>query len=105
MRILAALLTTLALAAFAQGYPARPIHVPHPPPEPHDLTSPVVRQASVFTAGWLLIRTRSNWVQLAKFCAVGAVGYVVNLAVYTALLHAGLHYLLAATCSFLVAVT
>lgn len=51
------------------------------------------------------LRTRSNWVQLGKFCAVGAVGYVVNLAVYTALLHAGLHYLLAATCSFLVAVT
>ena len=47
-----------------------------------------------------------NWVQLAKFCAVGASGYVVNLAVYTALLHwAGLHYLAAAACSFLVAVT
>ena len=41
----------------------------------------------------------------AKFCAVGAVGYLVNLAVYAALLHGGLHYLLAATCSFLVAVT
>ena len=51
------------------------------------------------------LRTRSNWLQLGKFCAVGAVGYVVNLVVYTALLHAGLHYLLAATCSFLVAVT
>ena len=36
---------------------------------------------------------------------VGAVGYLINLAVYDALLHAGLHYLLAATCSFLVAVT
>ena len=33
------------------------------------------------------------------------VGYLINLAVYDALLHAGLHYLLAATCSFLVAVT
>jgi putative flippase GtrA len=51
------------------------------------------------------LRARSNWVQLAKFCAVGAIGYGVNLAVYAALLHAGLHYLLAATCSFLVAVT
>jgi len=48
---------------------------------------------------------RSNWVQLAKFCVVGAIGYCVNLAVYAALLHAGLHYLLAATCSFFVAVT
>src|ERR671936_2906755 len=47
-----------------------------------------------------------NWVQLAKFCTVGATGYVVNLAVYTALLHwAGLHYLAAAVCSFIVAVT
>jgi putative flippase GtrA len=44
-------------------------------------------------------------VQLAKFSTVGAVGYLVNLAVYDALLHAGVHYLAAATCSFLVAVT
>jgi putative flippase GtrA len=51
------------------------------------------------------LRTRRNWVQLAKFCTVGAVGYLVNLAVYDALLHAGIHYLAAATCSFLVAVT
>jgi putative flippase GtrA len=46
-----------------------------------------------------------NWQQLGKFCLVGAVGYAVNLAVYDALLHEGLHYLVAATCSFLVAVT
>ena len=46
-----------------------------------------------------------NWKQLGKFCVVGAVGYLINLAVYDALLHAGVHYLLAATCSFLVAVT
>ena len=46
-----------------------------------------------------------NWQELGKFCAVGAVGYLIYLAVYDALLHAGLHYLLAATCSFLVAVT
>jgi putative flippase GtrA len=46
-----------------------------------------------------------NWVQLAKFCAVGASGYAVNLAVYALLLKwAGLHYLGAAFCSFLVAV-
>jgi len=51
------------------------------------------------------LRTRSNWVELAKFCAVGALGYGINLAVYATLIHAGLHYLLAATCSFLVAVT
>jgi putative flippase GtrA len=51
------------------------------------------------------LRQRQNWVQLGKFCVVGASGYVVNLVIYTVLLHEGLHYLLAATCSFLVAVT
>ena len=51
------------------------------------------------------LRARHNWEQLGKFCLVGAVGYLLNLAVYDALLHAGLHYLLAATCSFLVAVS
>lgn len=52
-----------------------------------------------------VLRTRRHWVQLGKFCAVGAVGYVINVAVYAALLHAGLHYLAAATCSFVVAAT
>ena len=52
------------------------------------------------------LRRPANWVQLAKFGAVGATGYVVNLAVYTALLRgAGWHYAYAATVSFLVAVT
>ncbi|HXH89907.1 MAG TPA: GtrA family protein [Gaiellaceae bacterium] len=49
---------------------------------------------------------RANWLQLAKFCTVGGSGYAVNLAVFTLLVQGfGLHYLLAATCSFLVAVT
>jgi dolichol-phosphate mannosyltransferase len=49
---------------------------------------------------------RHNWLQLARFCAVGASGYAVNLVVYTLLLKgAGVHYLLAAVGSFLVAVT
>ncbi|SRR5712691_1101211 len=52
------------------------------------------------------LRQRHNWEQLAKFCIVGASGYVVNLLVYTALLDgANLHYRSAATGSFLVAVT
>jgi putative flippase GtrA len=52
------------------------------------------------------LRRRHNWEQLVKFCAVGASGYAVNLLVYTALLDgANLHYALAATGSFLVAVT
>lgn len=51
------------------------------------------------------LRRQSNWVQLAKFGAVGASGYVVNLAVYSALVLGGVHYLVAAVCSFVVAVT
>jgi len=46
-----------------------------------------------------------NWQQRGKFWAVGAIGYLINLAVYDTLLHEHLHYLVAATCSFLVAVT
>src|SRR6266581_4895869 len=52
------------------------------------------------------LRQRHNWEQLAKFCAVGASGYIVNLVVYVALLDgANLHYRVAATGSFVVAVT
>lgn len=56
-------------------------------------------------AGRALSRPQ-NWVELLKFCVVGASGYVINLAVYVALLKgADLHYLPAAVCSFCVAVT
>ena len=48
---------------------------------------------------------RANWLQLLKFCLVGASGYVVNLAVFAAALALGLHYLPAAVVSFAVAVT
>jgi dolichol-phosphate mannosyltransferase len=52
------------------------------------------------------VRRPANWAQLARFCTVGASGYVVNLVVFTLLLRVGgLHYLAAAVCSFLVAVT
>ena len=52
----------------------------------------------------LALRARHNWVQLAKFCVVGASGYAVNLGVYSVLLNwANLHYVVAATGSFLVA--
>jgi putative flippase GtrA len=50
------------------------------------------------------LRARRNWEQLAQFCVVGAVGYLINLGVYALLLHESVHYLLAATLSFLVAV-
>src|SRR5215208_4166728 len=56
-------------------------------------------------AGRALSRSH-NWIELAKFTAVGASGYAVNLVVYTLLLKAaGLHYLGAAVGSFLVAVS
>jgi dolichol-phosphate mannosyltransferase len=52
------------------------------------------------------LRRPHNWIQLAKFGVVGLSGYVVNLVVYALLLkQAGVHYLLAATVSFLVAAT
>ena len=67
------------------------------------------------------LRRSHNWVQLAKFCTVGATGYLVNLGVFTAtpiatqhreedtrpalVLWADWHHLPAATASFLVAVT
>jgi dolichol-phosphate mannosyltransferase len=43
--------------------------------------------------------------QLAKFAVVGASGYLVNLAVFSALVLSDVNYLVAAVCSFLVAVT
>ena len=48
------------------------------------------------------LRRPANWVQLAKFGAVGASGYVVNLAVYALLLHGGVHFRIAAIVSFVV---
>jgi putative flippase GtrA len=52
------------------------------------------------------LRRRGNWEQLVKFCVVGASGYLVNLWVFSFLvLVVEIHYLPAAFCSFLVAVT
>lgn len=51
------------------------------------------------------LRSVRNWQQLGKFCVVGAVGYGINVGIYRVLLAGGVHYLLAATISFLVAVT
>jgi putative flippase GtrA len=51
------------------------------------------------------VRKPANWFALLRFAAVGASGYVINLAVYSALVHgAGVQYLLAATVAWLVAV-
>ena len=51
------------------------------------------------------LRRRRNWEELVKFCLVGTSGYAVNLWVFSFLvLVAGVHYIPAAVCSFLVAV-
>src|SRR5882757_2233168 len=50
------------------------------------------------------LRHPANWLQLIRFGAVGASGYIVNLAVFTAAVHgAGFGYLVAATMAFVVA--
>jgi putative flippase GtrA len=50
------------------------------------------------------LRRAANWLQLVSFCAVGASGYVVNLAVYSALLAAGSGFVAGAVGAFAVAV-
>jgi putative flippase GtrA len=49
------------------------------------------------------VRRADHWAQLARFAVVGASGYVVNLAIYWAALHAGLDFRAAATLAFAVA--
>jgi dolichol-phosphate mannosyltransferase len=50
------------------------------------------------------LRQPANWLQLLRFATVGASGYVVNLAVFTAAVHgAGVGYVLAAVLAFCVA--
>jgi putative flippase GtrA len=50
------------------------------------------------------LRQRGNWLQLIRFAAVGASGYVVNLAVFTGAVHgAGFGYGVAAFMAFVVA--
>ncbi|MEJ7750356.1 MAG: GtrA family protein [Thermoleophilaceae bacterium] len=52
------------------------------------------------------MRRRHNWLQLVKFCLVGASGYVVNLAVFAlAFGLGGVHHLVAATIAFVFAVS
>jgi putative flippase GtrA len=80
----------------AHDYPAMTMDSPHVQPVYGEYSAARVR------AG---MRKRQNWEQLVKFCVVGASGYAVNLAVFSALVVGlGLHYIPAAVCSFLVAV-
>jgi putative flippase GtrA len=71
-----------------------------------DRPSSAEPQPAVLTRANLAVRRSQNWLQLLQFCVVGGVGYVVNLGVYSALVHwVDIHYIVAATLSFCVAVT
>lgn len=60
-----------------------------------------IRRRSRVQAG---LRRPANWFELVRFGTVGASGYVVNLAVFSVLVHAGsVAYPLAATVAFVVA--
>jgi putative flippase GtrA len=51
------------------------------------------------------LRRPANWLQLVRFALVGGAGFVVNLAVYTLLVHpVGLDYRVASVLAWLVAV-
>ena len=51
------------------------------------------------------MRRPANWLQLVRFGAVGGLGFVVNLAVYTLFVHgAGLEYRAASVVAWIVAV-
>ena len=82
-----------------------PGRTPAYPPTPVDSTAELRAGLSRARMG-AAMRRRHNWDQLVKFCVVGGTGYVVNLAVFTLLVTVvDLHYIPAAVCSFLVAVT
>jgi dolichol-phosphate mannosyltransferase len=51
------------------------------------------------------VRQTHNWIQLVRFAAVGASGYVVNLAVFAACVHLlSIDYRIASVIAFVVAV-
>jgi len=73
----------------------------HPDGDPE-----IAARSSRRAAGGLqaALRKRGNWLQLVRFAAVGASGYVINLAVYSALVHgADVDYKIAAVGAFCVA--
>ena len=71
---------------------------------PETLAQPTSPRPSALRISRIRHADRSAWIQLLKFCIVGASGYVVNLVVYYALIHgAGAQYLVASVVAFLVA--
>ena len=69
---------------------------------PEDATAVEIRPHVRLLHG---MRRPANWMQLVRFGAVGAVGFVVNLAVYALFVHPlGVDYHVAAVAAWLVAV-
>jgi dolichol-phosphate mannosyltransferase len=69
---------------------------------PEDATAVEIRPHLRLLHG---MRRPSNWLQLVRFGVVGAIGFVVNLAVYALFVHPlGVDYHVAAVAAWLVAV-
>jgi putative flippase GtrA len=69
---------------------------------PEDATAVELRPHARLLHG---MRRPANWLQLVRFAFVGGAGFVVNLAVYSLLVHtAGVDYHVAAVIAWLVAV-
>jgi putative flippase GtrA len=69
---------------------------------PEDATAVEIRPHLRLLHG---MRRPANWLQLVRFGVVGAVGFIVNLAVYTLFVHPlGVDYHVAAVAAWLVAV-
>ena len=66
--------------------------------------SAATARASALSISRIRNAKRASWIQLLKFCIVGASGYVVNLVVFYALFSwGGVNYLVASVGAFLVA--
>jgi len=69
-------------------------------------TSEAIARQSKRRRAHAALRRPANWFQLVRFGAVGASGYVVNLAVFALANNlAGVHYQVAAVVAFIVALT
>ena len=71
---------------------------------PETVAQPVTSRPSSFSFSRIRHAGRPAWIQLLKFCIVGASGYVVNLIVFYVMIHGfGAQYLIASIIAFLVA--
>ncbi len=72
----------------------------------HEAPPAAVPDARVLRVPNIRAARRADWTQLLRFCVVGASGYLVNLLVFSLLVHAaGIHYIAAAVGAFVVAWT